>query len=233
MFILFASRFRSGCLSIVCAYFINFQIALRKIGIYMAMGLMMSTSKELSHSMKKLRLSKAVRDDDLIQSPVRLALIFDTSSPSSPYRKQAGGHGRILDDATRAPLDNWSTIGSIDVECVIASMTDVGLADHVSNPHEETPVLHCDRFATTDQCASHAAMVPEHDCGDGISNSDLLSFLRACVCQREASRVEADVCYGELVNSQCSSSGSAACRLTCCQYIEPTNAELLSYVKKK
>jgi hypothetical protein len=240
VFVVSGSRLRNVFVSMICARFIMFQILIPQIVICMEMGHMMSTSNELSHSMKKLRLSQTVRDGNHTQAPIRLADIFDVSSPFSPYRKQAGRHGRILEDAIRAPLGNWSTIGSIDLECVTASMDDVALGDHAIHSHEETPMLHCELHASTDDGASHVMMVPEHvsgdnvnDCGDGISNNDLLSFLRASECKRDDSISEVDGFYDEHVHARCSSGVFAVCSSKYSQYIEPTNAELLLCVKKK
>lgn len=206
----------------------------------MEMGLTISNSNELSHSMKKLRLSHAVRNGNHIQSPIRLADIFDVPSPFSPFRKQAGREGLVLYDATRAPLDNWSTIGSIDVECVTTSMDDVVLDDLAIHSLEETPMLNCGVDVPTDVYTSHASAVPNHasgddqnDFGDGISNNDLLSFLRAFECKSVDTISESVVVSDERVHAGCSGGVIAVCSLKFVPYIEPTNAELLSYVKNE
>src|SRR5690349_14446404 len=113
------------------------------------MGQKMSATNELSHAMKKLRLTNLMTDDKYDGSVVGVAQVVDVCSPSSPYRKEAGRRRNVLDNAIHAPLEDVSHTISIETPQGVVSMGIVQCKENMNND-SVSPVLNVDIEAPID-----------------------------------------------------------------------------------
>lgn len=207
------------------------------------MGQKMSNTHELSHAMKKMRLTNLASCADDKGETVNFGSVVDTYSPCSPFRKGANRQVNLLEDACHATFENQSSSNSVEAAEEYAEVNDCewsgdgGIVPvlsitkvHAELHLEDLPEDGCRQLRSSTESLHNRY---DDKCDDLYSNEELLCFLKAC--EKDIERFHRDaslvVYYGG--SSLLVEEKSAEKAFKSVQSYEPSDEEMIHHLKRK
>ena len=206
------------------------------------MGQWMASSHELSHAMKKMKLSNPVTDDANLAEGACVAEVVDACSPYSPYHKEASRYVRLMDIAVNAPFEDGGSMDGSDVPQALDytgdeqwnGSTNSGAVSPLLNAHVMPSIDYSPGDPPVASISSHNQTVQGSldtiYCVD-ISDAELLSFARLCETLKHGA-VDGNLsCVENEHRSPCIGGTSFAQIRMFVQPFEPSDEDLLLHFK--
>lgn len=212
------------------------------------MGQKMSANVELSHAMKKLRLSHSLNDDYTGAKSGVVAHVIANASPYSPQRKEAGRESKIMANAVVAPLVDISVTDNIDdwneEKCrntqsnnVCSVNLDAGDDDVPHSMTDDDPILFGynddDTVSGITMTVEAVSSVGNKDSKEPVSNQDLLVFFHNC--EENKQRFELLSCCFDKNEHSLLCLKTEVClpvEVFLLKGFEPSNEAIISYLKR-
>lgn len=149
---------------------------------FFTMGQNMSTATDLTHAIKKMRLTPSDGDGNNLplnsRDHANSLSVGRVSSPSSPFHKLAGRDKNMLAIAVNAPFESISTADEFDLPEPHVFTGENGELENCIASGSESPSLTVAEHSSCELITTSISNETKVRIIDDLSNDDIIAFLR-------------------------------------------------------